>query len=101
MIKTRFGGFKITFENGYTISVVNGFGSYSENRFNTKLYEKMNNNNIKFFNICQTKDCEVAILYNNEFCTDRFIETDSDVKGWITADELADLIIKIKNAEKI
>ena len=101
MIKTKFGGFKITFKNGYTISVINGFGSYSENHFNTKLCKKMNNNNIKYFDMCKSKDCEVAVFYEDIFCTDRFIETDDSVKGWITADELADLITKVKNAEKI
>ena len=97
MISTRFGGFQIKFKNGYTISVINGFGSYSENHFNTKLCEKMRNNNIKYSDICETKDCEVAVIYEDIFCTDRFIETDDSVKGWITADELADLIKKVKD----
>lgn len=99
MIETRFGGFKITFENGYTISVINGFGSYSENHFKEEIFETMQN--LKFDDTCKSKDCEVAIIYEDKFCTDKFIETADSVKGWITSDELADLIIKIKNAEKI
>ena len=99
MISTRFGGFQIRFENGYTISIFNGFGSYSENHFNTKLHEKMEN--LNFTDSCISKDCEVAVIYEDIFCTDKFIETDDSVKGYISADELADLIIKVKNAEKI
>ena len=99
MISTRFGGFQINFENGYTISVFNGFGSYSENHFNIELREKMAN--LNFTDSCISKDCEVAVIYENKFYTDKFIETDDSVKGWITADELAELIIKVKNAEKI
>lgn len=99
MIETRFGGFKITFENGYTISVINGYGSYSENHFKKEIFETMQN--LKFDETCNSKNCEVAVIYEDIFCTDKFIETDDSVKGWITADELADLIIKVKNAEKI
>lgn len=99
MIETRFGGFKITFENGYTISVINGYGSYSENHFKKEIFETMRN--LKFDDTCNSKNCEVAVIYEDIFCTDKFIETDDSVKGYISADELADLIIKVKNAEKI
>ena len=43
MISTSFGHCWIKFENGYTISIFNGFGSYSDNHFNHKLFEKMQN----------------------------------------------------------
>lgn len=99
MIETRFGGFKITFENGYTISVINGYGSYSENHFKKEIFETMQN--LKFDDTCKSKNCEVAVIYEDIFCTDKFIETDDSVKCYISADELADLIIKVKNAEKI
>ncbi len=33
MLKTDKGHFWLTFKNGYTISVFNGFGSYSENHY--------------------------------------------------------------------
>ena len=99
MITTGFGHCWLEFKNGYTISIYNGFGSYSENRLNKKIYNKMMKP--KYEDRCSSKDCEVAILYNGGFCTDRFIETDDSVKGYISADELADLIVKVKNAEKI
>ena len=44
-----------------------------------------------------SKDCEIAIIHDNIFCTNKFIETDDDIKGWVTADELADVIYKVKN----
>ena len=37
MIQTDKGHFRLTFENGYTISIFNGFGSHSENHFNRNL----------------------------------------------------------------
>nr|DAP15353.1 MAG TPA: hypothetical protein [Caudoviricetes sp.] len=97
MIKTKFGGFKIKFDNGYTISVINGFGSYSENHLNHKLFEKMQN--INFKDECYSKNCEVAILLEDMFCTKSFVDCNDSVKAYVTSDELADLIIKVKNAK--
>lgn len=90
MIITSSGHCKLTFENGYSISFVNGYGSYSENHFNRDLREAFEKN-IE----CVSKDCEVAVLYGDLFCTDNFIEADDSVKGYITSDELADLIYKV------
>lgn len=92
MIKTSSGRCQLTFKNGYTISFINGYGSYSENHFNQDLRESFEKN-IE----CTSKDCEVAVLYDDMFCTDSFIETDDSVKGYITSNELADLIYKVKN----
>ena len=60
MISTSFGHCWIKFENGYTISIFNGFGSYSENHFNHKLFEKMKD--LDFQDQCNSTDCEVAII---------------------------------------
>ena len=87
MIKTDKGHFWLTFENGYMISVFNGFGSYSENHFKT---------NLKKHNI-SSKDCEIAIIYNGIFTTDKFLKCNDDVKGYVSADELADIIYEVKN----
>lgn len=97
MIQTSYGQFKITFDNGYTISIVNGYGSYTENHYNQKLLKKMKN--LRFIDFCESEDCEVAILYEDEFCTRSFIETNDSSIGYIKSDELADLIMKVKNAE--
>ena len=39
-IRTEMGHFWITFENGYTLSVFNGYGSHTENNF---AFEKWKN----------------------------------------------------------
>lgn len=90
MIQTDKGHFWLTFENGYKISVFNGFGSYSENHFKTKLLS------VPDFASIDSKDCEIAIIYNGIFVTDRFVECGDSVKGYINADELADIIYKVK-----
>lgn len=91
MIQTDKGHFWLAFENGYIISVFNGFGSYSENHFKTDLYRKYK------FDSINSKDCEIAIIYNEIFVTGRFVECSDMVKGYISADELADIIYKVKN----
>lgn len=87
VLGTDKGHFWLTFENGYTISVFNGFGSYSENHFR-KEYE---------FASVDSNDCEIAILYNNMFVTSRFVECNDSVKGYVSVEELAEIICKIKN----
>lgn len=91
MIKTDKGHFWLTFENGYTISVFNGFGSYSENYLKDELLK-----NLKY-DIIKSKDCEISIMYNGVFTTNKFVECEYGVKGYISADELADIIYKVKN----
>lgn len=91
MIQTDKGHFWLTFENGYMISVFNGFRSYSENHFKQELIRTP-----EFVSI-DSKDCEIAIIYNGIFATDRFVECGDSVKGYINADELADIIYKVKN----
>lgn len=91
MIQTDKGRCCLTFENGYMVSIFNGFGSYSENHFKTDLLKRLENCNVN------SKDCEIAVIYNGKFVTRNFIECADSVKGWVTADELADVIYKVKN----
>ena len=95
MIKTDKGHCWLTFENGYTISIFNGFGSYSDNHFKQEVRQTP-----EFVSV-DSKYCEVAVSYKGTFCTSRFIECDNgdSVKGYVSADELADLIIKVKYEE--
>lgn len=100
MISTSFGHCWITFENGYTISIFNGFGSYSENHFNNILFEKMQD--LDFQDRCNSKDCEIAIIHDKlGFCTRTFIDSGDSVIGYITPDELPELMKKVKEAEKL
>jgi hypothetical protein len=92
MISTDKGRFQITFENGYTVSVINGFGSYTENHFNIDLM------NPEKDTIITSKDCEIAILHNDKFVTRNFIDNiGDDVKGYIDPKELVDILYKVKN----
>lgn len=90
MILTDKGHFKITFKNGYTVSVINGFGSYSQNHFNTDL---LSDTLIPIV----SQDCEIAILYEGYYVTRKFLEVHNDVYGYIRPEEVADIIYKIKN----
>lgn len=90
MIQTDKGHFWLTFENGYMVSIFNGFGSYSENHFKTDLLKQTENY------IISSKNCEIAVIYNGEFVTRNFVECDDSVKGYVSADELADIIYKVK-----
>lgn len=85
MIQTDKGHFWLTFENGYIISVFNGFGSYSENHFKKELIS------IPEYEAIKSKDCEIAVIYEDMFVTNRFVNTTDSVKGYISADELADI----------
>lgn len=94
---TELGHFWITFENGYTISVFNGFGSYTENHFNMKEFEKLQNP--KQFDRCVSKTCEIAIIRNDMFCTSNFIENcENSTIGYIEPDRLVDIMMKVKEA---
>ena len=96
MIKIEKGHCWITFENGLTISIFNGFGSYTENHFNEKLLPLKNE-----LLIAESKTCEIAVFKdfdNNEWLTNEFIDCEGDnVKGYVTPEELAEIIIKVKN----
>lgn len=96
-ILIRNGGFRITFTNGYGIDVINGYGSYSENHFNTELAEKRF---ISIFNSTETKskDCEIAITYENELVNP--FNWDDTVKGFVSVDELVEYINKVKKLDE-
>ena len=88
MIITIKGHRWITFKNGCTLSIFNGFGSYSENHFNYDVRNKK---------LIRTKNCEIAILRNNNFITRNILGIDEDVKGYVNKKELNEVIKKIKN----
>lgn len=73
MIRTKSGHFWLTFENGYLVSVFNGFGSYSQNHFNMGVYKPVE--------IVESKDCEIAIIYNNEFVTKKYVKFEKFERG--------------------
>lgn len=85
---TTFRGHKwINFKNGYTLSIFNGFGSYSENHFNFEIRDKL---------IIRTKNCEVGISYKNKLVTDSVLQCGDSVKGYVDKEELKEIIKKVK-----
>ena len=87
MIRTSKGRFAIQFDNGYKISVVNGFGSYSENHYNRDCISGDN---------CVSKDCEIAILDDkNNFCTRKLLDSEDDVIGYVSTKKLLEIIEKV------
>lgn len=61
MIQTKNGHCWLIFENGYKVSIFNGYGSYSENHFRKELLH------IPEFSSVDSKDCEIAVLYDGVF----------------------------------
>lgn len=102
MIKIDKGHVWITFDNGYTISIFNGFGSYSDNHFNTELISFPNPTNQEqvqkyLFQIPQSNDCEIAIIGESGLITDDILHCGDSVKGYVSVNELIDIINLVKN----
>lgn len=94
MITTARGHFWIKFDNGYILSVFNDFGSYSENYLNAVLRESfIHGEKVEV----ESKNCEVAIIYEGQLVTDTIIKCDDSVKGYVEVNELVNIINKIKN----
>jgi hypothetical protein len=72
--------FRITFENGFTLSAINKKIAYCEDAGNTN-----------------TKNVEVYIQKEND--TTLFFDSD-DVKGFVTPSEFASLLFLLSNAPK-
>lgn len=85
-MKTDKGHFGITFDNGYTLSIFNGFGSYSDNHFKTDLLKQDDMLGI------ESQTCEIAIIYEGELVTQNHIDCGDSVKGYITPNELVDIM---------
>lgn len=95
-IKTGIGHCWITFDNGYTLSIFNGMGSYSENRMDFDTWNKA----LKTGDILATyesKDVEIAIIKDEEFVTSEILDVDDNVKGFVSIKELLEIIDKVKN----
>ena len=86
-------GFQITFENGYTISVQWGTGNYCENN-----RPSVDHSDqlvwLKRSPEYSSPDAEIAIWNKDNVWYDFGYDT---VKGYCSADEVADWIIKVKN----
>jgi len=96
MLRTEGGHFWLTFKNGYTISVFNGFGSHTENNFAIDKQRKIEESRNPYENHWESNLVEIAILYNGELVTQNHIESDDIVKT-IDVEELVDVINMVRN----
>lgn len=103
MITTDKGHFWLTFDNNYTISVFNGFGSYSENHYNRNIIlYPINSEQEKQYieQRVESKDCEIAIINpNGDLVTRDYIDCGDSVKGYVSINELVDIINLVKNID--
>lgn len=84
-------GFQITFSNKWSIRVCFGALCYCENRNEISLLESIDD--------IKSKDAQIQIWNadGKEYNFGQSEPRDGTVKGWCSADEVADFIIKTKN----
>jgi len=82
-------GFQMVFENGWTISVQFGYGNYCDNNHHPEGFDFA-----KKTEIVKSSDAEIAIWDKDGEWFDFGGDT---IKGYCTADEVADWIEKVKN----
>lgn len=95
------GHFWVTFDNGYTLSVFNGYGSYSDNHYNNNyiLYPSNDKEAIKYVNQkVESSNCEIAIINSNgDLITNDILHCDDSVKGYVDINELVKIINIVSN----
>ena len=95
-IRTEMGHFWITFENGYTLSVFNGYGSHTENHFAFEKWKNIIGNKL-IYEGWESELIEIAILnQEGDLITQNIIESDDSVKT-IDVNELIEIINKVNN----
>ncbi len=90
--QTDYGHFRITFSNGYTVSLFNSFGSHTDNKYNSEKSKGVLLDNLP----CDSSNIEVAVIYEHEFVTNMFVKTmDGEVAGWIRPEEVVEIMQKV------
>ena len=96
-------GFQITFENGYTVSVMFGAGNYCEHRYNQDV-EPILGATVPVWNRHSSEDAEVAVLGpDDEFVLgwpgcpegdegDTVYRYAFQVRGWVTPADVLELM---------
>lgn len=96
MFNIGLGDLKLTFSNGYTLSCINKFGSYTENHFNIKKEKELMNKGNCMFDSWESKTIEIAIIKDNRFVTRDIIECDDEVKT-VDMEEFIQILEKVNN----
>lgn len=95
--QTKFGRTRITFKNGYTVSLFNGLGSHTDNKYNNILIDSEESGKP-----CESANIELAVLYGNQFVTNLFTKTmDGSVVGWVNPEEAVEILEKVCGEEPL
>lgn len=89
-VSTMRKGFQMTFKNGLTVSVQWGAGNYCQNHFPEDMDFSCSKD-------AKSEDAEIAIIYKGEFLNPQYftrkeIGGDGMVSGYLTPEEVAELI---------
>ena len=79
----------LTFKNGYRVSLYNGFGSYTDNKFDMSLLEIDDNE------IVTSKYCEIAVIKDGKFVTNNVLENSDSVIGYATIEDMIKILNKV------
>jgi hypothetical protein len=95
---TRNSGFKMTFDNGWTVSVQWGNGNYCQNKYKTpeNLHDFYNGRSREFV---ECKDAEVAV-WDGAGVWFRLGEGD-DVIGWVSPDRVAQILTQVAQFPRV
>ncbi len=95
--QTKFGRTRITFKNGYTVSMFNATGSHTDNKYNYGLI-----GNEEYGKPCESANVELAVLYGDQFVTNLFTKTmDGEVVGWVKPEEVVEILEKVCGEEPL
>ena len=96
-LRTEGGHFWITFENGFTLSVFNGYWSHTENHSAFDKWERVYESRNIYENYWESKLVEIAIInQEGDLVTQNIIESDDCVKT-IDINELVEVINIVNN----
>ena len=96
-IRTGIGHCWIEFDNGYTLSIFNGMGSYTENGEEFKRASKIMKDG-DILATWESKDVEIAIMDENDnFITDKILNNGDDVMGHVSIQKLLDIINELRD----
>ena len=79
----------LTFKNGYRVSLYNGFGSYTDNKFDMDLLEIDDNK------IVNSTYCEIAVIRDGKFVTSEITNNDDSVIGYASIEDVIDILNKV------
>lgn len=98
-VRTEMGHFWITFENGYTLSVFNGYGSHTENHFKLKKWQDITENRL-IYEGWDSQFVEIAVLSPDEdvIVTKEVLGYEYDVQT-VDVNTLVDIINTVNEYE--